>query len=72
MIVQGTDDSLIPYAATTRLVDDSLCRTQHDTVRYVPIPGASHSGALQAGEPAILLWISSRVAGGAEVDTCAG
>ena len=39
-------------------------------MRYVPIPGASHSGALQEGAPAILLWISSRVAGGAEVDTC--
>lgn len=72
MVVQGIDDSLIPYAATTRLVDDSLCRAQHDTVRYVPIAGASHSGALQEGEPAILLWIASRMAGGAEVDTCAG
>ncbi len=72
MVVQGTADSLVPYQTTTGLVDRSLCRAEHDTVRYVPIPGASHSGALQEGAAAILLWISSRVAGGAEVDTCHG
>ena len=70
MVVQGTDDALVPYRTTTRLVDGTLCGAEHDTVRYVPIPGASHSDALQEGATAILLWISSRVAGGAEVDTC--
>ncbi len=72
MVVQGTADSLVPYRTTTGLVDRSLCRAEHDTVRYVPISGASHSGALQEGALAILLWISSRVDGGAEVDTCHG
>ncbi len=70
MVVQGTDDSLVPYRRTTNLVDATLCRAQHDTVRYVPIRGASHSGALEDGASIIVGWISSRLAGDAEVDSC--
>jgi pimeloyl-ACP methyl ester carboxylesterase len=70
MVVQGVDDSLVPYRTTTTLVDHWLCRTQHDTVTYVPIPGASHSGALQEGGPVILDWIWSRLAGRPDVDSC--
>ena len=52
-----------PTRTTTGLVDRSLCRAEHDTVRYVPIPGASHSGALQegaAGHPAVDLVAGGR------------
>ncbi len=70
MVVQGVDDSLVPYRTTTGLVDDWLCRAQHDTVTYVPIPGAGHSAALQEGGPGILHWITSRLADGPQVDSC--
>ena len=70
LVVQGVDDSLVPYRTTTTLVDDWLCRAQHDTVTYAPIPGASHSGALQEGGPVILDWIWSRLAGRPDVDSC--
>ena len=33
LVVQGTRDSLVPYGATTALVDATLCRDQHDAVR---------------------------------------
>ena len=42
---------------------DSLCQAQHDTVTYVPMAGASHSGALQQGASTVLHWIASRLAG---------
>jgi alpha-beta hydrolase superfamily lysophospholipase len=70
MVVQGVDDSLVPYRTTTNLVDDWLCRAQHDAVTYVPIPGASHSGALLEGGSVIVDWIRSRLAHGPEVDSC--
>jgi pimeloyl-ACP methyl ester carboxylesterase len=70
MVVQGTNDSLVPYGTTTKLVDDNLCHSEHDTVRYVPIAGASHSGALQDGASAILGWVSLRMAGAPEGNSC--
>jgi pimeloyl-ACP methyl ester carboxylesterase len=71
MVIQGTDDSLVPYKTTTRLVDGSLCGSEHDTVHYVPIAGATHSGALQQAGPTVLHWIELRLTGRAEVDSCA-
>jgi pimeloyl-ACP methyl ester carboxylesterase len=70
LVVQGTDDSLIPYATTTHLVDDTLCGEQHDTVRYVPVAGAGHDGALVEGTPIIVPWIAGRLSGTAATDTC--
>ena len=63
MVVQGTDDSLVPYRTTTSLVDGSLCHAQHDTVRYVPDPRGQPQRCAAEGGPAILHWISSRLAG---------
>jgi alpha-beta hydrolase superfamily lysophospholipase len=70
LVVQGTADSLIPYAATTSLVTDALCHNQHDAVRYVPISGASHDGALVAGGPIIVQWISKQLTGTTAPGTC--
>ncbi len=71
LVVQGTDDSLIPYATTTGLVTHTLCHDQHDTVRYVPVAGASHDGALVDGASIIVPWIARRLSGTAATDTCA-
>jgi alpha-beta hydrolase superfamily lysophospholipase len=71
LVVQGTEDSLIPYATTTGLVDQTLC-AEHDTVQYVPIDGAGHGSALAEGEPRVVDWISSRLRGAPEVDSCPG
>ena len=70
LVVQGTEDALVPYAATTGLVTDTLCHDQHDTVRYVPVAGASHDGALEEGASIIVPWIAGRLAGTAATDTC--
>jgi pimeloyl-ACP methyl ester carboxylesterase len=70
LVVQGTDDQLIPYRSTTRLVQDSLCGDQHDTVEYVPEPDASHSGALTQGASTILGWVKARLAGRPATDGC--
>jgi pimeloyl-ACP methyl ester carboxylesterase len=69
LVVQGTDDSLVPYAATSNLVV-ALCRQQHDAVRYAPIAGAGHDGALTDGSTTILRWISGRVDRKPAADTC--
>jgi pimeloyl-ACP methyl ester carboxylesterase len=71
LVVQGSRDSLVPYDTTTALVDDTLCRGQHDDVRYVPIEGASHSGALLSGQSTIEQWIADRVHRRTPTDTCA-
>jgi pimeloyl-ACP methyl ester carboxylesterase len=72
LVVQGTADVLIPYADTTSLVTDGLCRGQHDTVRYVSITGAGHDGALQDGQTIITQWITRRMAGSPATDSCPG
>jgi pimeloyl-ACP methyl ester carboxylesterase len=72
LVVQGTRDSLVPYRTTTSLVDDTLCRDQHDEVRYAPIKGASHSGALLSGQSTIERWIVERVHRQAPANTCPG
>jgi pimeloyl-ACP methyl ester carboxylesterase len=70
LVIQGTADNLIPEVDTTRLVTDGLCDAQSDIVRYVTIPGAGHEGALDNGQPVILRWIASRLAGQVPTDTC--
>jgi len=61
LVVQGTDDTLVPTAVTTRLVETVLCRGQHDSVRYVQISGAGHAGALADGESVVVPWIAGRL-----------
>lgn len=73
LMVQGVDDTLIPYAVTTDLVDQRLCRAQHDTVEYDAVPDAGHSNVLDAAEPTVVQWIAGRFDGRVPpVDTCTG
>jgi pimeloyl-ACP methyl ester carboxylesterase len=69
-VVQGTNDALIPFATTTALVNDRLCRTQHDTVDYVAFDGANHGTVVGLAEADVLQWIAARFAGQTAPDTC--
>jgi alpha-beta hydrolase superfamily lysophospholipase len=71
LVVQGTADSVVPYATTTRFVADSLCRGQGDTVDYAAIEGAGHDSILMAATPALMDWISARLASAPGTDSCA-
>jgi pimeloyl-ACP methyl ester carboxylesterase len=70
LVVQGTNDALIPFATTTALVNDRLCRTQHDTVDYVAFDGANHGTVVGLAEADVLQWIAARFAGQTAPDTC--
>ncbi len=71
LVVQGTRDTLVPYAATTELVRQRLCRNQYDTVDYVPEHGADHDSVLAAGADTLTQWIVDRLDGTTETDSCA-
>lgn len=70
LVVQGTDDALIPYATTTALVTGRLCRTQHDTVEYMAFQGANHGTVVGVAQSDVLAWIAARFAGQGAPDTC--
>jgi len=72
LVVQGTSDNLIPVRSTTRLVEDSLCRDQHDSVDYVTLGGASHTGALARAVSPVVSWVSARLAGTPDTRGCTG
>ncbi len=71
LVLQGTRDTLVPYAATTELVRQRLCRNQYDTVDYVPEHGADHDSVLAAGANTLIQWITDRLDGVPETDSCA-
>jgi pimeloyl-ACP methyl ester carboxylesterase len=71
LVVQGTEDTVVPYSGTTGFVTGALCRGQHDTVEYEPVTGVGHAGMVATAAPTILQWISSRVAGATPPDSCA-
>ena len=70
LVIQGTDDALIPYATTTALVNDRLCRTQHDTVDYLEVEGANHGTVVGLAEADVLQWIAARFAGQTAPNSC--
>ncbi|HVB94205.1 MAG TPA: alpha/beta fold hydrolase [Acidimicrobiales bacterium] len=70
LVVQGTSDGLIPYASTTALVNERLCRAQHDTVEYVAFQGANHGTVVGVAEADVLQWIAARFAGQPAPDSC--
>ncbi len=70
LVVQGTADAVVPAAVTARFVSGQLCAAEHDTVDYLPVAGASHSGVLAFGEPAILRWVRQRFLGQAPPNSC--
>jgi alpha-beta hydrolase superfamily lysophospholipase len=71
LILQGTRDTLVPYAATTELVRQRLCRNQYDTVDYVPEHGSDHDAVLGAGANTLIQWIVDRIDGTTGTDSCA-
>jgi alpha-beta hydrolase superfamily lysophospholipase len=71
LVVQGTADSVVPYATTSRFVADSLCRGQGDTVDYAAIEGAGHDSVLMAATPVLMAWISTRLALAPGTNSCA-
>jgi alpha-beta hydrolase superfamily lysophospholipase len=72
LVLQGTDDAVVPPTATDRFVTGQLCDAEHDTAEYVPVAGASHSGVLTAGASTLLRWMRQRVAGTAPPSSCGG
>ena len=71
LVVQGTRDILVPYAATTALVRQRLCRDQYDTVDYLAERGADHDSVMGAASGALVRWITDRLSGKTETDSCA-
>jgi len=72
LVIQGTADTLIPYAGTTSLVDRRLCRAEDDVVQYEAFRHAGHTNVLVAAQPDVLRWIQARLTGkGPPPDSCA-
>ncbi len=71
LVVQGTADAVVPARATAQFVTGQLCAVEHDTVEYLPVAGASHSGVLASGEPEILSWVRQRLEDKAPPTSCA-
>ena len=71
LVVQGTADEVVPFAETTRFVNQHLCRSQYDTVDYLVEPGTGHSELLSQTAGTVDRWIQARFAGARSVDSCA-
>lgn len=69
LVVQGRQDQLVPYAETTALVNNRLCRADGDLVEYDAVRHAAHSNVLTRAEPAVLRWIRARLARGGVTPT---
>lgn len=63
LVVQGINDTLTPYTDATTLVDQRLCRDQHDTVQYDAFHNAGHTNVLDVAQPSVLRWMASRLSG---------
>jgi hypothetical protein len=70
LVVAGTEDTLTPYPTISAFVTDALCRDDRDTVKFVSIAGVGHGAVMSSGAPAILQWISDRLAGVQATDSC--
>ena len=70
LVLQGTADAVIPAEATDRFVTAELCAAEHDTVDYMPVAGAGHTGVLVSGAPTLLRWMRQRIAGKAPPSSC--
>jgi alpha-beta hydrolase superfamily lysophospholipase len=70
LVVQGTDDAIIPYATTTTLVNQRLCHTQHDVVQYEALKGANHGTVVEVAQSDVLQWIAARFAGQPAPNNC--
>jgi len=73
LMVQGVSDVLVPYRLTTQLVDQHLCRGEHDTVQYDAYRDEGHSNVIQAAQGDVLRWIGARLDGRRPApDSCGG
>jgi pimeloyl-ACP methyl ester carboxylesterase len=70
LVVQGTDDAIIPYATTTTLVNQRLCQAQHDVVQYEAFKGANHGTVVEVAQSAVLQWIADRFNGQPAPNNC--
>jgi alpha-beta hydrolase superfamily lysophospholipase len=70
LVVQGSGDTIIPASTTTDLVNQRLCRTQHDVVDYQEFHGANHGTVVAVAQSDVLQWIAARFAGQPAPSTC--
>ena len=70
LVVQGTSDTIIPSSTTTNLVNQRLCRRQHDVVDYQVFRGANHGTVVAVAQSNVLQWIAARFAGQPAPTTC--
>jgi alpha-beta hydrolase superfamily lysophospholipase len=70
LVVQGGADPLITAPTTEALVDQRLCRAQHDTVRFDLYPGDDHGTVLTDSGTQVAKWIAARFAGTRATSTC--
>jgi alpha-beta hydrolase superfamily lysophospholipase len=61
LIVQGTADEAVPYAITAGPLLDEL-HAYSQPVRFVPIEGATHDGAVVRSVGLVADWIAGRFA----------
>jgi len=61
LIVQGTADEAVPYAITAGPLLDEL-HAYSQPVRFVPVEGATHDGAVFASVNLVADWIAGRFA----------
>jgi pimeloyl-ACP methyl ester carboxylesterase len=72
LVLQGTGDAVVPAEATKEFVSRQLCAAEHDTVQYLPLAGAGHSGVLASGASTLLGWVHQRLAGKVPPSSCGG
>nr|BFE72001.1 hypothetical protein GCM10020092_053020 [Actinoplanes digitatis] len=61
LIVQGTADAAVPYEITADPLLDQL-RAYSQPVRFVPLEGETHDGAVFASTTLVADWIATRFA----------
>jgi pimeloyl-ACP methyl ester carboxylesterase len=67
-LAQGTADQIVRPAITARFMQ-ALCR-QGAPVRFVSLPGASHTAVARASARAAVAWMADRFAGTLPPDNC--
>ncbi|KAK0702389.1 Alpha/Beta hydrolase protein [Lasiosphaeris hirsuta] len=63
LVLQGTEDSYVPYSITTKTVEDSWRRHPDHDLEYVVSQGVGHVPDLRATKSIWLRWIDDRLAG---------
>jgi pimeloyl-ACP methyl ester carboxylesterase len=69
LVVQGTDDPIVPYALTEFFVRSQACAVG-DRVSLTLYPGAGHGGVIPPARHEILSYVADRFAGRAAPSGC--